>query len=217
MKILFIGIGNMGLLMLKRLLDRGYTVYTIDIDESRLAVAAKNGAVTVTDQEAYHLVDYVIFMVPHVHDMNDYLFGPHSIIPKLNPAATAIYMGTGSPTEVKETARRLEKLNADFLDAPVSGGIAKAESGELSIIVGGEKSVYNRAIPLFQVLGNRIFHVGPPGTAQTIKLINNLLTGVNLAAACEAMLLGSRAGVDLKHCSKSLTAAPDKAIRHMSN
>lgn len=105
-------------------------------------------------------------------------------------------MSTGSPTATKEMYARLRKQGVSFMDAPVSGGVGKAENGTLSIMAAGDRKTYDAVQDLFGCMGEEIFYVGASGTGHTIKLINNMLTGINLAGISEGMVMGVKAGLD---------------------
>jgi 3-hydroxyisobutyrate dehydrogenase len=114
-------------------------------------------------------------------------------------------MSTISPTVTRTLASDAERRGCDWLDAPVSGGEAGAIAGTLTIMVGGDADVFERARPVFAGMGSRVTHIGPSGHGQTAKLCNQILAAVNLLASCEALVLGAKAGLDLHKLHEALT------------
>jgi 3-hydroxyisobutyrate dehydrogenase-like beta-hydroxyacid dehydrogenase len=110
--------------------------------------------------------------------------------------AVIVDFSTIDPATNRAMAAECRQAGVAYLDAPVSGGVAGAAAGTLTIVIGGDTTALERAQPVLQAVGKKIVHVGPTGAGSTIKLINQLLVGVNLAAVCEAFVLGQRAGVD---------------------
>lgn len=197
MKIGFIGVGSMGLLMIRNLIKAGFEVTAFDIAPEAMEKLSGTGAKSAASaREAAENCEIVVTIVPESKDTREAVFGENGVMESLKPGAVFIDMGTGSPTTSREIAKAFGTKGVGFLDAPVSGGVGKAATGELSIMASGNKEDYDRAMPVFKALGTDIFYVGDVGTGHTIKLINNLLTGVNLAAVCEGMVLGMKAGID---------------------
>ncbi len=197
MNIGFIGIGNMGFLMAKNLLKAGHTVAAYDIDAAASERIVQEGARFATSgKDVAKGAEAIVLILPETKDTRSVLFGQDGAAEALSAGAVVVDMGTGSPTMCREIAAELAKKGIGFIDAPVSGGVAKAASGTLSIMASGGKRDYERMLPVLRAMGEEIFHVGDVGAGQTIKLINNMLTGINLAGVCEGMVLGMKAGVD---------------------
>ena len=197
MKSGFIGIGNMGSLMAANLVAKGYSVTAYDLMPKALEAAASAGAaIAPSPAGAASGAEVVITMLPQSSDTENALFGPEGAAGALRPGAVVIDMGTGSPTLIRAMAARLKETGIDLLDAPVSGGVQKAKTGGLSIMASGDSAAYARVLPVLSALGGEVFYVGGCGCGQTIKLINNMLTGINLAGVCEGMVLGMKAGID---------------------
>lgn len=151
-------------------------------------------------------------MMPQSSDTNAALFGENGVEPALRPGMLILDMSTGSPTATKEMYARLRKQGVSFMDAPVSGGVGKAENGTLSIMAAGDRKTYDAVQDLFGCMGGEIFYVGASGTGHTIKLINNMLTGINLAGISEGMVMGVKAGLDPELCSGSSIPVPGRVI-----
>lgn len=197
MKIGFIGLGSMGSLMSAQLVRSGYEVIGYDILPAALAAAAEHGVVPAANSaEVAAQCDTIVCMMPQSSDTRQALFGEHGVHEHLRPGMLILDMSTGAPTDTKEMHARLKAQGVAFVDAPVSGGVVRAADGTLSIMASGDREDYERALEIFNVLGKSVFYVGESGTGHTIKLINNMLTGINLAGICEAMVMGMKAGLD---------------------
>jgi 3-hydroxyisobutyrate dehydrogenase-like beta-hydroxyacid dehydrogenase len=123
--------------------------------------------------------------------------GKHGIIEAASPEKLYIEMSTIGPWTVRRIGEQLRRAGMSMLDAPVSGGPWGAENATLTIMAGGAEQDYQRALPLFQVLGKRLFHVGPLGAGQTVKIINQMMAGSIMALVAEAFVLAKAAGADL--------------------
>ncbi|MEA4891123.1 MAG: NAD(P)-dependent oxidoreductase [Peptococcaceae bacterium] len=197
MNIAFIGLGNMGSLMAANLINKGFPVAAYDLLSSPLKKIAVLGARKGTSSaDAARGAQLVITMLPQSTDTEEVLFGKQGAAAVLGAGAIVIDMGTGSPSMIKAMAGRLKEKGVDLLDAPVSGGVGKAKTGKLSIMAAGEEKSYQKALPVLEAMGEEVFYVGASGNGQTIKLINNMLTGINLAGICEGMVMGMKAGIE---------------------
>lgn len=197
MNIGFIGLGNMGKLMSSLLVVKGYDVYGFEILQNEMVTAIKTGVVCLSSAaEVAKKSDVVICMLPQSSDTKNAIYGDHGMFSSLKEGMIIVDMGTGSPTDTKSTCADLVKYGVAFIDAPVSGGVKKAADGTLSIMASGDKEAYEKVLPILKCLGEDVFYVGEAGSGHTIKLINNMLTGINLAGICEGMVLGMKAGID---------------------
>ncbi len=194
----FCGLGIMGAPMAANLARAGYglSVYT-RTGEKADAFAAEHGArAAATPREAAEGTAMVITMVPDAPEVEEVLLGEQGAVHGLGEGGLVIDMSTIAPTAAKAIGERLGDDGAAFLEAPVSGSRPKAEDGTLTIMVGGEDGDFERARPLFDVMGERIVHVGPPGHAQFAKLLTNTMGAVHAAALAEAVLAVEKAGVN---------------------
>ena len=206
-----IGCGRMGLPMARRLLDAGHEVVAYDVSEAARDAAARAGATVATSAgEAAGAAATLITMLPDppaVEAVADELLGG------LNQGALWLEMTSSSPDVTARLAVAAAERGAELLDAPVSGGVAGAEAGRLTIMLGGPASVVERARPLLELLGATLVHVGDrPGDGDAAKTINNMLSATNLAAVSEALAIGLRAGLDperLLDCVNGGTGASD--------
>ncbi|HEY1849703.1 MAG TPA: NAD(P)-dependent oxidoreductase [Candidatus Binataceae bacterium] len=194
MEIAWIGTGIMGAPMARRLLRAGHRVrvYNRSAEKAR-ALAADGATVAAEAAEAARGADAVFIMVSDTPDVV-------SVVAKIEPALArgqlVIDMSTIAPEAERTIAARLAQAGADYLDAPVSGGETGAIEGTLAIMVGGGESAFDRARPLFELMGKRVTHMGPSGAGQTTKLANQIAVAVTLEAAAEALLFARQGGLD---------------------
>lgn len=193
-----IGIGNMGLAMALRLRDTGQAVRVHDIDLARHALAATVGA-EVADSPAAVAAGCALLIVAVVDaaQTEAVLFGPAGAAAALPPGATVMLCPTIAPADVEQLAQRLAEAGLGCLDAPMSGGPARARNGSMSLMVAAPPALFTAHAPLLRHLAMRLFHVGQrPGDGARTKLVNNLLAATNLAAAAEAIALARHVGLD---------------------
>jgi 2-hydroxy-3-oxopropionate reductase len=192
-----IGLGIMGRPMGRNLLRAGYPLLVHDLDRSSVAQLVEDGARPATSaREVASGSDILITMLPDSPDVQDAYLGRDGAFAALRPGWLAIDMSSIAPRIARELAARAEEAGAAMLDAPVSGGEQGAIAGTLSIMVGGPEAAFARARPVFDVLGTTIVHVGPSGTGQVVKACNQVVVAVVIEAVAEALVLGSKAGVD---------------------
>jgi len=115
-------------------------------------------------------------------------------------------MSTISPIQTKDFAAKLAQQQVELLDAPVSGGDIGAQKGTLTIMVGGNEAAYQKCLPLFEIMGSRVTHVGPSGSGQMVKMCNQILCAVNMLGVCESLSLAKKAGLDLDKMLNVVTA-----------
>ena len=192
--VLFIGVGKMGAPMANNLLEAGISLAVADLSTRALEPFARRALPTAT--RAGDLPgDVVITMLPTDDHVREALLGEDGAL-RTRGRAAVIDMTSASPTATKTLASELAELGIPMLDAPVSGGVPKARSGELTAMVGGDAAVVERYRGLLAIMCGNIQHVGPIGAGHTMKALNNFLSGVGLWASCEALLIGARAGLE---------------------
>ena len=194
MQLAWIGTGIMGAPMARRLLRAGHRVTVFNRTRARAQALAGDGAV-VADSPAVAVrgAEVVFTMVPDTPDVEDVV---EQMAPALEPGRMLIDMSTVAPAGARRIAERLAAQQVEFLDAPVSGGETGAIEGTLTIMVGGSREAFDRARPLFDQLGKRITYMGPSGSGQMTKLVNQVAVAVNLEATVEALLLAVCGGLD---------------------
>lgn len=196
-KVGFIGLGAMGGPMALNLAKAGFALVVNDIDASKTAPLKAKGAAVAESAEAVAAeVERTIVIVETTAQAEAVIVGEKGILGSARAGHTVLCMATIDPFAARAIAERLAARGIAILDAPVSGGTGRAQSGELSVIVGGERAVFDRCQDLFSAMGNRSFHVGPLGSGLAMKLVNNMLVQVNTVAVAEAMVLGVKAGLD---------------------
>ena len=194
---LFLGLGRMGSPMARLHADAFPTrVYDV-FPDAVAAVAAASAAVPVVslDTEGPD-TDVVILMLPTSRHVEEVLVGEAALFDSLPIGALIIDMGSSEPASTRSLAAAAADRGLAYVDAPVSGGIAKAETGELTIIVGGERHAVERAMPHLQTVGTSIVHVGPAGAGHAAKALNNLVSATNIAAATEAVTVAKHFGIE---------------------
>jgi 3-hydroxyisobutyrate dehydrogenase len=199
-KVGVIGIGAMGMGVARNLLARGYAVRVRDIRAEAEAEAAGAGAVVCDSPAALaRECDVVISLVVDQDETDAIVFGPDGLAGTLSPQAVYVMSSTVPPAYASALGARLAERRLAMLDAPVSGGPARAWNGTLSIMLSGAAAALGRAEPVLADVAAKRFVVGStPGDGSKAKIVNNLLAGVNLAAAGEAMTLGMKLGLDAK-------------------
>jgi 2-hydroxymethylglutarate dehydrogenase len=192
----FIGLGAMGIHMAKNLVKAGYTLTVYDLNPQPVkelvalgAKEAKNSA------EAAKGVEVVITMLPQDEQVREVALGPKGVLEGAKPGTVFIDMSSIAPHTSKEVAAEAQKKGVKFFDAPVSGGTGGAEKATLTIMVGGEKALVDEHMEILKVMGKTIYHVGDVGMGETVKMVNQMLVGINLAGIVEALVMGTKLGV----------------------
>jgi 2-hydroxy-3-oxopropionate reductase len=190
----FIGLGIMGKPMAENLVEAGYDL--VVYNRTREKAEELDGAtVAETPREVAERSDVIITMLPDSPEVEEVLAGEDGVLEGVREGALIVDMSTISPVVTEELAGRAEERGASMLDAPVSGGDVGAIDGTLSIMVGGSEEDFGRALPLFEVMGKTVTHVGPVGTGQVVKAANQIVVALTIEAVSEALVLGSKAGV----------------------
>ena len=197
-KIGFIGLGIMGKPMAINLLKAGFQVSVLEKSNAAEALK-KEGAKTFS---AIHSLaaasDIIITMLPDSPQVEEVVLGTGGIAEGIKEGALLIDMSTIAPVTARNLYAALKPKGVQVLDAPVSGGQVGAESASLSIMIGGEESAFERALPIFQAMGKNIVHIGEAGAGQTTKACNQMIVGMTIQAVAEAFTLAEKAGVDLE-------------------
>jgi 2-hydroxy-3-oxopropionate reductase len=194
MKIGFIGLGIMGAPMAQNLMQAGHEMFVRT--RSKVPDALKTATACATNADVARAADVVILMLPDTPDVEAVLFGEDGVAAGLTKGKLVIDMSSIAPIETKRFAKKINELGCDYLDAPVSGGEVGAKAASLTIMVGGEEAVFERAKPLFEAMGKNITLVGGNGDGQTTKVANQIIVALNIAAVGEALLFASKAGAD---------------------
>ena len=193
----FIGLGIMGLPMVRNLLKAGYPLVVHSRSRGPVDEIAKAGAkVGTSPRDVASQCDVLITMLPNSPDVEHVALGRDGVIEGARPGLILLDMSTISPLVSQKVGAALAAKSVQMLDAPVSGGERGAIDGALSIMVGGDKAVFDKALPIFQAMGKTITHLGPLGAGGFTKLANQIIVAVNLTALGEALTLAKKAGLD---------------------
>jgi 2-hydroxy-3-oxopropionate reductase len=196
-KIGFIGLGIMGAPMVGHLLDGGHEVTSCVHKTPGPDELTKKGLKLVkTPKEVAAASDVIITMVPDTPQVDAVLFGENGVVEGLKKGKLVIDMSSISPIETKVFAEKINKLGCDYLDAPVSGGEVGAKAASLTIMVGGTDAAFEKAKPIFALMGKNITLVGPNGVGQTTKVANQIIVALTIEAVGEALVFASKAGAD---------------------
>lgn len=209
----FVGLGEMGGRMAKRLLDAGHPVVGYNRTRAKAQWLIDRGLrFAASPRLAAEAADVVFTMVTDTKALDTVAHGPDGILAGLRPGATWVEMSTVSPTAARTLAPEVEARKATIIDAPVSGSQITLDAGQLSFIVGGDPAALERVRPYLLAIGPTITHVGPLGTAVTMKIAVNLGLAVQMLAFSEAVLLAEKAGIARERAVeallKSVVASP---------
>jgi 3-hydroxyisobutyrate dehydrogenase len=206
----FIGVGNMGWAMAACLVRAGFTV---NVNDSRREVADNfvqqiGGFAPDSLRQLAQMSDVVITMLPTSAIVEHVLAtGDDSVLAGMKPGAVVIEMSSGVPSVTQLLAQRVGELGGHLIDAPVSGGVPRAKTGELAIMAGGEAAVIDRAMPVLKAMGTSVLRTGAVGSGQAMKALNNLVSAGGFLIGIEALLIGSRFGLDPEVMVDVLNAA----------
>ncbi len=195
MKIAFIGLGNMGGGMAANLVKTGHEVNAFDLSQEALAAAKDSGCATFTDaREAVQGVDGVVTMLPNGAIVKSVY--TDSVIGHAPAGAVLLDCSTIDVATAKEVIATAEAAGYDMVDAPVSGGIAAANGGTLTFMVGGTVKAFERASEVLDPMGKAVIHAGAAGAGQTAKICNNMLLAITMIGTAEAMTMAQKLGLD---------------------
>ena len=195
-KIGFIGLGIMGAPMAANLQAGGHKLYLHDRKNPPASLIEGGATVCTTGAEVAKRADVIIVMVPDTPHVEAVLFEEEGVAQGLTPGKIVVDMSSISPIATKTFAKRINALNCEYLDAPVSGGEVGAKAASLTIMVGGSQEAFGIVKPLFDLMGKNITLVGGNGDGQTTKVANQIIVALNIQAVAEALLFASRAGAD---------------------
>jgi 2-hydroxy-3-oxopropionate reductase len=196
MKLGFIGLGIMGTPMAGHLRAAGHDLFITTRSKLPQALLDAGAAACADAASVAQQAEVIFTMVPDTPDVEKVLFGAQGVAAGLSAGKTVVDMSSISPMATKDFAARINALGCDYLDAPVSGGEVGAKAASLTIMVGGSEAAFARVLPLLQLMGKNITHVGGNGDGQTTKVANQIIVALNIAAVGEALLFASKAGAD---------------------
>ncbi len=204
-----IGLGSMGMGMALSIARAGIDVAGYDRNDAAVAAFAATGGKTgATVAEAAAGRDVVVVVVVNAAQTRDVLFGDGGIAAVMKSGGVIMSCATMSPDNARALAREAEALGLLYLDAPISGGAVKANAGELTVLASGSAAAFARARPVLDAMAGKVYELGDvAGIGASFKMVNQLLAGVHIAAACEAMTFAARLGLDLPKVYEVITAS----------
>lgn len=195
MKIAFIGLGNMGGGMAANLVKAGHEVRAFDLSQEALAAARENGCTTFSSaSEACADAEAVVTMLPNGAIVKSVYTS--DVIGKAPAGAILLDCSTIDVATAREVISQAEASGYEMVDAPVSGGIAAANAGTLTFMVGGTQSAFERARPILEAMGKAVIHAGDAGNGQAAKICNNMLLAIHMIGTCEAFRMAEKLGLD---------------------
>ena len=215
MRYAFIGLGNLGSHLAASLCREGFDVTVHDLNrqaaDRHIALGAKWAA---SPAEAAANVDAVITCLPSPKASDAVVNGERGVFSALKRGGTWIEMSTTDQNEIARIAKIAAAKGIAVLEAPVTGGVHRAAAGEISVLVGGDKTVFDAHRAALEAMGGEIFHMGPLGSAAVIKVITNMLAFIHLVAAGEALMLAKRGGLDLAQAFAAIRASSGNSFVH---
>ncbi|MFI7447546.1 NAD(P)-dependent oxidoreductase [Nonomuraea sp. NPDC049714] len=201
----FIGLGNMGGRIVRRIVDGGQAVLGFDLDASRAAAVGATAAATVT--EVVRGSDVILMSLPDSKAVEAVVRGDEGILAASRAGQIVVDLSTAAPGSTVRLHAAFAERDVEYLDAGVSGGAAAAEKGTLTIMAGGSAAALEELGGLFELFTSKVFPMGESGAGHTAKLLNNFLNAVSLAATAEVMVAGRKAGLDLRTLLDVLNAS----------
>ena len=215
MKIGFIGLGNVGGKLAGSLLRNGFELHVRDLDRDVAKTLLDHGATWWDSTGAMtQEVDVVITCLPSPQASAAVMEEQDGILDNLTPGKIWAEMSTTDEAEVKRLGSLVLEKGGEPMDCPVSGGCHRAATGNISIFVGSERSAFEKAMPLFQVMGRQILHTGPLGSASVLKVLTNYLASVHLASLGEALMTAKKAGMDLNTTYEAIRISSGNSFVH---
>jgi 3-hydroxyisobutyrate dehydrogenase len=200
MQVGFIGLGHMGQHMARHVAEAGHSVAAFDLRADAVALLAQspNARRASSVAEAASGAEVVFTSLPGPPEVESVASGPDGLLESMQPGSVYVDLSSNSPTTVRKLCAAFAERGIAMLDAPVAGGVIGAETGNLSVMIGGDSEVFERVKPVLAAFGARLFYCGPSGNGAITKLCNNLSSQAQIAAAGEILSLGVKAGVDLE-------------------
>jgi 3-hydroxyisobutyrate dehydrogenase len=215
MRVGFIGLGNVGGQLAGNLLQRGVALTVRDLDAGRVAGFVARGArAAASPRSLAEAVDVVITCLPSPAVSAEVMEAADGVLAGLSPGKIWLEMSTTDAAEACRLAARAEALGALAMDCPVSGGCHRAATGNISIFAGGTRAAFERVLPLLAILGQRILHTGPVGSASALKVLTNYLCTVHLVALTEALTVAKVAGMDLNVAYEAIRISSGNSFVH---
>ncbi len=198
-QIAFIGLGHMGNPMVRNLLKAGFQVKVFDLMPAAVQSLVSQDAIAAESlADAAQGSDIIVTMLQTGQQVNDVCLGPNGLFAHATPGVLYIDSSSIEISATRELHKIADSMGIAMLDAPVSGGVAGAEAGVLTFMVGGTAENFSRGKNIFEKMGKKVVHAGPAGSGQAAKICNNLILGISMIAVSEAFTLGEKLGLDAK-------------------
>ncbi len=215
-KIGFVGLGNMGSRIARRLIDHGYQLLVYDRDPARLtAVAAQGAAVAASIRELASTVDVILSCLTNDQAVESVYTGREGVFAGARSGTIVLEMSTISPESSRELHRRGARSDVEVMDVAISGSTPAAEQGNLTLLAGGNTELFRAAEPMFQAIAKKYFLLGGPGSGTAMKLVVNTLLGVGMQAIAEAVVFGQKIGLNREHLLEVLSQTAVIAPAHV--
>ena len=208
----FVGLGNVGSKIANNIINNGYKLYVHDLDEIKTQSLVSKGAIFCKSiEELVPKVSVLITCLPSPKSVKEVLL---KCVPKFNQKHLWIEMSTTDEKDMKYLSKLVFDKNAEVLEAPITGGQHRAESGNISILVGGSRASFKRSFPILSCIGHQILHCGEIGKASTLKVVTNYLASINLLALGEALMVCKKYGIDLKTAFEGIKISSGNSFVH---
>lgn len=215
MKIGFIGLGNVGGKLAGNLIRNGYNMTVRDVNSDLLAQFSALGAQpSSSPRELAEQVDVVITCLPSPSICSQVMEGDNGVIAGLSKGKIWLEMSTTDQAEVVRIEKKVAAKGAFSLDSPVSGGCHRAETGNISILAGGDRSAFDQVLPILTTLGKQVIHTGPVGSASALKVVTNFLASAHLAALAESWVVIEKLGIDTNVAFEAIRASSGNSFVH---
>lgn len=203
-KVGFIGLGIMGKPMALNLIKGGYSVSILETSAAAKEVGDAGATTYSSSRELAQDNNVIITMLPDSPEVEAVALGKDGVLEGIRPGSIFVDMSTIAPSSAKKLYNAFQKKNVDALDAPVSGGQVGAESGTISIMVGGSQAAFDKVLPLFNIMGKSAVLIGEAGAGQTTKACNQIIVGMTIQAVAEAFALAKKANVNIEKMREAL-------------
>ena len=211
----FIGLGNLGAFLAGSLLREGFDLTVNDLHKEAAAdLLAKGARWAGSPAEVAAACDAVITCLPSPAAVDAVVAGKDGILEGAHKGLVWIDMSTSDRHDVERLVKLAQAKGVSMLEAPVTGGVHRAAAGEITVLVGGDKALFEAHLPAFQAMGGKILHMGPLGSASVIKVITNMLAFIHLVACGEALMLAKRGGLDLAQSFEAIKASSGNSFVH---
>ena len=208
----FIGLGNVGKKIANNLIKNGYNLYINDLNQKSSTKLIQNGAIWC--QSIDNLINNVSVFITCLPSPKSVKKVLSDSLPLITQGHLWIEMSTTDEEDMKSLAKLIINKNAEVIEAPISGGQHRAESGNISVLVGGNRDSFNRSFPILSCIGHNILHCGEIGKASTLKVVTNYLASINLLAIGEALMVCKKYGIDLKTAYEGIKISSGNSFVH---